>query len=77
LLGAVLINCSVDFYNAQKSAGALKGFMNLTPPRTTVVRDGKAAVVDASTLVLGDIVRLNAGDKVPADVRVIACDAMK
>ncbi|HEX7502352.1 MAG TPA: HAD-IC family P-type ATPase, partial [Acidobacteriota bacterium] len=54
---------------ADNAAERLKAMVNTT---ATVVRDGKDAEVPLKLLVPGDIIRLNAGDMVPADLRVLA-----
>lgn len=49
----------------------------MVPETTTALRGGHLQPVPASQLVVGDIVRLKAGDKVPADYRVIYNESMK
>lgn len=44
---------------------------NLLPPKCLVVRDGKERHMPAEELVAGDVVKLHAGDRVPADIRII------
>lgn len=61
----------VQEYKAEKSLEALKKLTNF---RTTVMRDGKKKEVDVDTLVSGDMVFLEAGDRVPADCRIIKAD---
>ena len=66
----VVANAIIGFrqeYNAEKSIEALK---KLTSLKATVVRDGKEKNIDAKLLVPGDIIRLNTGDKIPADCRI-------
>ncbi|HHQ45588.1 MAG TPA: ATPase, partial [Candidatus Altiarchaeales archaeon] len=55
-------------YHAEKELEALK---NLVTPVATILRDGAKKQVDAENLVLGDIVFLESGDRVPADLRII------
>ena len=43
------------------------------PPRVTVVRGGEVSFVDAALITIGDIVKLEQGDLVPADIRVLEC----
>ncbi|HEV3443917.1 MAG TPA: HAD-IC family P-type ATPase, partial [Gemmataceae bacterium] len=55
---------------ADTAAAKLKAMINVT---ATVVRDGKAREVPLADLVPGDLVRLCAGDMIPADLRVLSC----
>lgn len=76
LLGAVLLfvatmNSSIEFYQEFKSAEILNSFMSLVPPMCTVIRDTKPAEINAKDVVVGDIISLKSGDKIPADVRII------
>ncbi len=59
---------------AEKALGALKG---LSAPHARVIRDGKEQVIDAAELVPGDVIRLEAGDFVPADARLIQSAGLK
>ncbi|WP_158888108.1 cation-translocating P-type ATPase [Amycolatopsis anabasis] len=68
----VLLNGAFSFvqeYRADKAADRLR---DLLPVRATVRRDGVALVVDAAELVVGDIVILEAGDRVSADATLLA-----
>jgi len=49
----------------------MAGFKNFIPPKCKTLRDGKMSEIDATNLVKGDIVELKAGDRIPADVRLI------
>ncbi|KKT51024.1 MAG: ATPase, P-type (Transporting), HAD superfamily, subfamily IC [Candidatus Collierbacteria bacterium GW2011_GWB1_44_197] len=51
-------------YSAQKTLGALR---KIIKPFATVIRSGKRQIIEASSLVPGDIVLLGSGDNVPAD----------
>ncbi|MBI1856309.1 MAG: magnesium-translocating P-type ATPase [Chloroflexi bacterium] len=67
----VLLGIVLRFYQemrADNAAEKLKAMVNTT---ATAVRDGKEAEVALKLLVPGDIIRLNAGDMVPADMRVL------
>ena len=58
---------AVQEYSAGKSADALRA---LEEPRATVIRDGNRAVIDATGLVPGDLVLLESGERIPADIRL-------
>ena len=68
----VVLGVVLRFYQemrADSAAEKLKAMVNTT---ATVVRDGKDAEVPLKMLVPGDIIRLNAGDMVPADMRILS-----
>ncbi len=52
-------------------------FKNYMPPKATVYRDGKKKEVNSSALVVGDIVEINNGANIPADLVLIKCNEMK
>jgi|TARA_Y100000310_G_scaffold341861_1_gene442547 Ca2+-transporting ATPase len=67
----VIVNAITGFrteYKAEKSIEALKKLASL---KATVIRDGKEKEIDAKLLVPGDIIKLETGDKIPADSRLI------
>lgn len=71
IFGVVLVNAIVGFiqeYRAAKAINALARSMTIT---ATVVRDGHKGNVPAAELVPGDVVLLQSGDKVPADLRLV------
>lgn len=71
LVAAVLVNVIIGFLQEGKAESALDAIRNMLAPRATVRRHGHTAQVDASGLVPGDIVLLEAGDRVPADMRLL------
>lgn len=71
LLTAVLVNVIIGFLQEGKAQNALDAIRNLLAPRATVLRDGRHHEIDASLLVPGDIVLLDTGDRVPADMRLL------
>lgn len=50
----------------------MKAILNLLPAEALVVREGKALKVPSTNLVVGDIVKVKIGDKVPADIRLLS-----
>src|SRR5262249_55222947 len=63
----VLFNAAIGAYQDYKAEKAAELLQQLLATKTRVRRDGAELVIDASDLVLGDIVLLAEGDKVPAD----------
>ncbi len=71
LWAAVLINAAIGFIQEGKAEAALSSIQNMLAPHATVLRGGQRQIVDAASLVPGDRVILAAGDRVPADLRLI------
>lgn len=70
IIGVVLINAMIGFIQEGKAVEALKALADSVGTESTVVRDGRAMRLRAEALVPGDIVVLEGGDKVPADLRL-------
>ena len=77
LFAAVLINAVIGFIQEGKAASALEAIRTLLSPRATVIRAGRRYEIDAGLLVPGDVVVLNPGDKVPADLRLVQVKALR
>lgn len=71
ILLVVIINAVIGFVQEGRAEKALQGIRDMLSASASVKRDGSWSTVDAEDLVPGDIVRLNAGDKVPADIRLV------
>lgn len=55
----------------------MNSFKNFLPQKTTVIRGGETKSIEAVTLVPGDIVFVKAGEKIPADLRILESNEMK
>jgi magnesium-transporting ATPase (P-type) len=77
ILGVVLINAIIGFIQEGKAEQALDAIRNMLSPRALVLRDGQRRTVRAEELVPGDVVFLQAGDKVPADLRLLRVHNMR
>ena len=73
ILAVMLINASIGFIQEGKAEAALQGIMSLSHNFCLVVRDGQTLGIDSRELVPGDAVLLQAGDRVPADLRLLQC----
>ena len=71
ILAVVLANATIGFIQEGKAEAAMAAIRNMLAPRAAVVRDGRRQTVEGAAIVPGDIVLLEAGDKVPADLRVL------
>ncbi|MDQ7043747.1 MAG: cation-transporting P-type ATPase [Sulfurimonas sp.] len=70
IFGVVLINSFIGFIQEGKAEDALKAIHQMLSSNATVLRDGKQISIKSIYLVPGDIVYLQSGDKVPADLRL-------
>jgi len=68
ILAITLINAVIGFVQEYKADNAVKALKKMLLPTCKVIRDGKPQVIESQFLVPGDIVVLDAGDKVPADI---------
>ncbi len=77
ILLIVVLNAIMGVMQESKAEKALDALKGLSAPHARVIRDGAEQVVDASELVPGDIIRLEAGDFIPADARVLHSVSLK
>jgi magnesium-transporting ATPase (P-type) len=71
ILGVVLINALLGFIQEGKAEKALDAIRNMLSGEARTLRDGQTRMVPSEDLVPGDIVLLESGDKVPADLRLV------
>ena len=71
VFGAVIVNAIIGFIQEYRAGKAIEALAAMLPEFTTALRDGQSISVPAENLVPGDLVTLQSGDKVPADLRLI------
>jgi magnesium-transporting ATPase (P-type) len=71
ILGVVIINALIGFVQEGKAEQAMEAVRAMLASRATVLRDGNRREIDAEDLVPGDIVLLDSGARVPADLRLL------
>ena len=76
ILAVVLANAVIGFVQEGKAEAAMAAIREMLAPRAAVLRDGQRMTVDGAGLVPGDLVLLEAGDKVPADLRVLQAHSL-
>ncbi|MBR0680002.1 HAD-IC family P-type ATPase [Roseomonas eburnea] len=77
ILAVVVLNAIVGFIQEGKAEQALAAIRDLLAPRASVIRDGRRQEIDAQEAVPGDIVLLEAGDRVPADLRILSARGLR
>ncbi|MBQ2729494.1 MAG: calcium-translocating P-type ATPase, PMCA-type [Clostridia bacterium] len=77
ILLIVILNALMGVYQEGKAEKALDALKNMSAPHARVIRDGTEKIIDASLLVPGDIIKLEAGDFVPADARLLESTSLK
>jgi magnesium-transporting ATPase (P-type) len=71
ILAVVLVNSVIGFVQEGKAEKALEAIRDMLSPNASVLRGARRATIPAEQLVPGDVVLLEAGDKVPADMRLV------
>ncbi len=71
ILLVIVVNTVIGYVQEGKAEKALDAIRSMVAPRASVLRDGKRRTLDADEIVPGDLVILEAGDRVPADLRLI------
>lgn len=76
ILAVVLINAIIGFVQEGKAEQAMDAIRQMLTPRASIIRNGERLQLNAEQLVPGDLVLLAAGDKVPADLRLISAHGL-
>ena len=77
ILGVAVINAVIGFIQENKAEKAIEDLKSLLAPQAKVMRGGNRLEIDAVELTVGDLVILEPGDRVPADLRLIRTDHLK
>ncbi|KAG7386827.1 ATPase Na K transporting alpha [Phytophthora pseudosyringae] len=77
LFAIVIATCTITFLQARSTSKVMDSFKNMLPQQCTVVRDDVSQTIPAEELVVGDLVWVRNGDKVPADLRILLCNNLK
>jgi sodium/potassium-transporting ATPase subunit alpha len=77
LTAVVLVTGVFSYYQEAKSSKIMESFKNMVPQYGIVVRNGEKRDIRASEMVVGDIVEVKFGDRVPADIRLITSHSFK
>jgi len=71
ILAIVVLNAMLGYFQEARAERSVRALMALAAPESTVIRDGERQRIPAHDIVPGDIVLIEAGDKIPADARII------
>jgi sodium/potassium-transporting ATPase subunit alpha len=77
LLFVILFTAMFNFQQQSKASAIMAGFKNFIPAKALCWRNGEKNFINASMLVPGDIVEVNFGDNIPADMVIIKANEMK
>ncbi|CAF3358042.1 unnamed protein product, partial [Rotaria sp. Silwood1] len=73
----VVITGCFSYYQEAKSSRIMDSFKNLVPQQAIVIRNGERKSVRSEELVVGDIIDIKFGDRVPADIRILEANGFK
>ncbi|MFO1376753.1 MAG: cation-translocating P-type ATPase [Steroidobacteraceae bacterium] len=73
----VLLVVGITVFQARRTENALAALRTLSSPRARVLRDGVVSVIAARDLVVGDAILVEAGDRVPADARLVQATTLE
>jgi Ca2+-transporting ATPase len=77
ILGIVVLVAIIGFVQEFKAEKAMEALREMVAPEADVIRDGQMSTIPAADLVPGDVVFLEAGDKVPADGRILEVTSLQ
>ncbi|XP_014863949.1 PREDICTED: sodium/potassium-transporting ATPase subunit alpha-2-like isoform X2 [Poecilia mexicana] len=77
LAAVVIITGCFSYFQEAKSSRIMDSFKKMVPQQAMVIREGEKLQINAELVVLGDLVEVKGGDRVPADLRVISSSGCK
>lgn len=77
IAAVVVLNSLIGYFQETSAANALAKIKEMMAQHATVYRDGQRQDINATDLVVGDVVFLEAGDNVPADLRIVSADNLR
>jgi Ca2+-transporting ATPase len=77
IIAIIIVNAFLGFFQELRAERSLASLKQLTAPTAHVIRNGERLTIPAAMLVPGDVVLLESGDRIPADVRMLAVQGME
>ncbi|GFS35534.1 hypothetical protein TNIN_262431 [Trichonephila inaurata madagascariensis] len=77
LATVVIVTGCFSYYQEARSSKIMESFKNMVPQYATIIREGQKHTLPAEDVVVGDLVEVKGGDRVPADIRVISAQGFK
>lgn len=77
LFGFVLVTLTLTLYQEGKTERAIEALRDLTSPQALVIREGQPQRIAGRDVVRGDLLKLNEGDRVPADALLVSADSIR
>jgi sodium/potassium-transporting ATPase subunit alpha len=77
LLVVVLVTSCLQYYQDAKSGKVMDSFKKMLPQQAIAIRDGNKQSIPVENLVVGDLVHVEMGSRIPADIRIITCSGLK
>ncbi|KAK7863673.1 hypothetical protein R5R35_003074 [Gryllus longicercus] len=77
LSAVVIVTGCFSYYQEAKSSAIMESFKHMVPQFATVLREGEKLTLRAEDIVLGDVVEVKFGDRIPADIRIIESRGFK
>lgn len=77
IMAIVLLNGCIGFFQEHKAEKSLEKLQELSAPKIRVLRDQEWSTVQSEDAVVGDVVKIKTGDRIPADIRIIETNALE
>lgn len=76
IFAIIIVDLIIGTFEEKKASNTAEALSNLVREKVKVLRDGKEILIDSSEITLGDLVFLESGDKIPADLRIIGAHSL-
>ncbi|KAJ8409816.1 hypothetical protein AAFF_G00218750 [Aldrovandia affinis] len=77
LSAVVIVTGCFSYYQEAKSSRIMDSFKNMVPQQALVIREGEKLQINAEQVVVGDLVEIKGGDRIPADLRIVSSSGCK